>query len=189
MIVRRSFAALFVTALAALVVALCAAAQPAVALVWEEGTTGHPFTLIEPISPAVAVLGGDDARLELARLTLTDINPGAPMWVGFPAGKRPDPRMAYPLPGGHLLISGGKDVPYVMEVNRSGVVTWEYENGTDGMLRKPFSAEPATFGGRDCILISDRIACRVFAVTRDTKEIVWQYGTTDVPGAGVEPDG
>ncbi len=95
--------------------------------------------------------------------------------------------MAYPLADGHVLVSGGKDVPYVKEVDGSGNVVWEYRNGADGLLRKPFSAEPATFGGRRCVLISDRIACRVFAVTwDDAKEIVWQYGTTDVPGAGVD---
>ena len=131
------------------------------------------------------MLGGRDQRLELAPLTLTDLTPDAPLWEGFPAGERPDPRMACPLADGHVLVSGGKDVPYVKEVDASGTVVWEYRNAADGLLRKPFSAEPATFGGRRCVLISDRIACRVFAVTwDDAKEIVWQYGTTDVPGGG-----
>jgi hypothetical protein len=154
---------------------------------WEEGTSGHPFSLSTPIPASVGVLGGRDQRLELASLTLTDLTPDSPMWDDFPAGERPDPRMAYPLADGHVLVSGGKDVPYVKEVDGSGNVVWEYRNGADGLLRKPFSAEPATFNGRRCVLISDRIACRVFAVTwDDAKEIVWQYGTTDVPGAGVD---
>jgi hypothetical protein len=153
---------------------------------WEEGFTGHPFSLLQPVSPAVAVLGAEDQRLELARATLAKLGPAAPMWAGYPAGQRPDPRMAYPLDDGHVLVSGGKDVPYVMEVDAAGNKVWEYGNGTDGLLRKPFSAEPATFAGRRCVLISDRIACRVFAVSRDAaKEIVWQYGATDGPGAGV----
>jgi hypothetical protein len=152
----------------------------------EEGTTGHPFTLLQPVPGGVTVLGGDDERLELARLPLTDLDPSAPMWAGYPAGERPDPRMAVPLDDGHILISGGKDVPYVMEVDDQGNIVWQYRDGVDGLLRKPFSAEPATFGGRRCVLISDRIACRVFAVTRDdAKEVVWQYGATDTPGAGV----
>ena len=70
------------------------------------------------------------------------------MWADYPDGDRPDPRMVYPLADRRLLVSGGKDVPYVMEVDQSGTVVWEYEHGTDGLLRKPFSAEPATFGGR-----------------------------------------
>ena len=167
-----------------------AAARPAGAAVayppWEEGFADHPFSLLEPVSPAVAVLGDADQRLELAHVTLAKLDPTAPMWASYPSGQRPDPRMAYPLEDGHVLVSGGKDVPYVMEVDAAGNMVWEYRNGTDGLLRKPFSAEPATFAGRRCVLISDRIACRVFAVSwDDAKEIVWQYGTTDGPGAGV----
>ena len=170
-----------------------AAARPATAaalIPWFEGVDGNAFSLEQPVSGAVSVLGGpDDERLELTRKTLTIIDPRAPMWDFWPStsSNLPDPRMVYPLADGNLLVSGGKDtkIPYVMEVDRTGVVTWEYRNGVDGLLRKPFSAEPATFGGRSCVLISDRIACRVFAVDRDTKEVVWQYGMTDVPGNGV----
>ena len=83
-------------------------------------------------------------------------------------------------------MSGGKDVAYVMEVDAAGNKVWEYRSGADGLLRKPFSSELATFEGRLCVLISDRDACRVFAVSLDdAKEVVWQYGTTDVPGIGV----
>jgi hypothetical protein len=154
---------------------------------WEEGLTDHPFSLLEPVSPAVAVTDATDERLELAHVTLDKIGLTAPMWADYPTGQRPDPRMAYPLEDGHVLVSGGKDVPFVKEVDAAGNVVWQYANGSDGLLRKPFSAEPAMFGGRRCVLISDRIACRVFAVSwDDAKEIVWQYGTTDVPGAGVD---
>jgi hypothetical protein len=174
----------------AVVVVLGAASPRATAAAplppWEEGTAGHPFTLAPPIPSAIEVLGGDDQRLQLARLPLTVLDPSAPMWSDYPAGKRPDPRMVYPLAHGHLLISGGREVAYVKEVDASGNVVWAYRNGADGLLRNPFSAELATFGGKRCVLISDRIARRVFAVTWDAaKRIVWQYGTTDVPGQGV----
>jgi hypothetical protein len=168
------------------------AGRPAQALAayppWEEGLGGHPFSLVTPLPPAVGVSGDADQRLELARRTLTTMGPTAPMWDFWPEGSLPDPRTAYPLANGDILIAGGKDVsiPYVMEVDRAGVVQWKYANGTDGLLRKPFSAEPATFGGRPCVLISDRVACRVFAVDKATKQVVWQYGTTDVPGNGVD---
>ncbi len=153
---------------------------------WEEGLTDRPFSLLQPVPIGVAVVGTADQRLELAHVTLAALGPTAAMWADYPAGERPDPRMAFPLESGHVLVSGGKDVPYVKEVDAAGSVVWEYRNGTDGLLRKPFSAEPAVFGGRRCVLISDRIACRVFAVSWDeAKEVVWQYGTTDGPGAGV----
>jgi hypothetical protein len=182
-------AGLVVTALlAAFGWALVSGASPAAAAYppWEEGTNGHPFSL--PSLPASLTLRGEaDRRLELSRSTLDEIGPSAPMWDFWPSGSWPDPRMAYPLANGHVYVSGGKDVsiPYVLEVDGRGVVQWEYRNGTDGLLRKPFSAEPATFGGRACVLISDRIACRVFAVDKATKEVVWQYGTTDTPGRDV----
>jgi hypothetical protein len=169
---------------------LLAAAAPPLATAatlapWEEGSSGHPFHLQQPVPPSVAVVGSADQRLELARVALADIGPSAPMWEDFPPGERPDPRMVYPLDHGDVLISGGKNVAYVKQVDSTGTVVWEYRNGLDGLLRRPFSAEPATFDGRSCILISDRIACRVIAVDKETKQTVWQYGVTDMPGAGV----
>jgi hypothetical protein len=95
-----------------------AAARPAGAAVayppWEEGFADHPFSLLEPMSPAVAVLGDVDQRLELAHVTLARLGPTAPMWASYPSGQRPDPRMAYPLEDGHVLVSGGKDAPYLI---------------------------------------------------------------------------
>ena len=185
---RRSLSPLIALGSALVVLACLLVPSPALAATyppWEEGLQGHPFHLLAPISSAVEVVGSADQRLELARLALVDLGPTAPMWEGLSADK-PDPRMAYPLANGHALISGGKDAPFVKEVDAAGNVVWEYKNGSDGLIRKPFSAEPATFGGRRCVLISDRVACRVFAVTWDAvKEIVWQYGVTDVPGSGV----
>jgi hypothetical protein len=186
--VRRLLIPVVLLALALL--AAGAGAGPAAAVTyyppWEEGTAGHPFSFAAPLPSGIAVGSGDDQSVSLARETLARYGVDAPMWDGFPAGKRPDPRDVYPLPNGDFLVSGGKDAPFVKEVNASGAVVWEYRNGEDGLLRKPFSAEPATFGGRSCILISDRVACRVFAVDKATKQIVWQYGQTDTPGAGTD---
>ncbi len=151
---------------------------------WEEGTAGHPFSFAMPLSSGIAVDSGDDQAVSLDCETLAKYGIDAPMWNGFPEDKRPDPRDVYPLSNGDFLVSGGKDVPFVKEVRPDGTVAWEYLNGDDGLLRRPFSAEPAKFGGRDCMLISDRGACRVFAVDKATKQIVWQYGQTDTPGAG-----
>ena len=97
------------------------------------GPRRPPLHLLEPVSPAVAVLGDDDQRLELARVTLVDLGPTAPMWdeLSRPA-QRPDPRMAYPLANGHVLVSGGKDVPFVKEVDGAGNVVWEYRTAPTG---------------------------------------------------------
>jgi hypothetical protein len=186
--VRRLMPIVSFAVLALALLALAGAARPAAAVTyyppWEEGTAGHPFSFATPLPSGIGVDPGGDQSVSLARETLAKYGVDAPMWDGFPAGKRPDPRDVYPLPNGDFLVSGGKDVPFVKEVNASGTVVWEYVNGQDGLLRKPFSAEPATFGGRACVLISDRIACRVFAVDKASKQIVWQYGRTDTPGAG-----
>jgi hypothetical protein len=177
-----------IVALSLALLAAGVAALPAAAAVnyppWEEGTTGHPFSFVTPLPTGIAVEAGDDQSVSLAREALVDLGIDAPMWAGFPEGKRPDPRDVFPLTDGGFLMSGGKDVPFVKEVSAEGAVEWEFLNGPDGLLRKPFSAEPATFGGRSCVLISDRVACRVFAVDKATKQIVWQFGQTDTPGAG-----
>jgi hypothetical protein len=177
-------------ALLALAAAFCgAAARPATAatlIPWFEGVDGHAFSLVQPVSDAISVLGTPDERLELAHRTLTEIGPSAPMWNDWTMNHRPDPRMGYPLENGNVLICGGKDTAFVREVDVSGTIVWEYKKDVDGPLVRPFSAEPATFGGRDCVLISDRDTYRVFAVTWDeAKDVVWQYGTTDTHGAGV----
>ena len=186
---RRLMTSTIVLALLAFVLVTGAVAtRPAAAAVyyppWEEGTSGHPFSLATPLPSGIEVSSGDDQSVSLSREILAEYGIDAPMWDGFPTGKRPDPRDVYPLTNGDFLVSGGKEVPFVKEVSASGTVVWEYRNGEDGLLRKPFSAEPATFGGRSCVLISDRIACRVFAVDKATKQVVWQYGQTDTPGAG-----
>ena len=52
---------------------------------------------------------------------------------------------------------------------------------------RPFSAQPATFEGRRCVLITDRLQYRVFAVSWDArKDVLWQYGTTGEYGLGAD---
>ena len=175
---RRAFLVAFILTLLATATFGAAAPQPAAAAaekIWEEGTSGHSFHLAQ--ATGIDVLGTDDQSLQLERKTLVEIGPDAPMWDGWP---KPDPRMAFPLATGHVIISGGH-APVVKEVDAAGNVVWQYENGKDGVLYRPWSAEPATFAGRQCILISDRgldaaRPPRVFAVSWDAKETVWQYG-------------
>ncbi len=163
-----------------------AAAGASTLTVYGQGAAGHPFTLASA-PRSVQVLGAGDQRLELRpRILLGALDKTSPVFRQLAPGLDADVRTAVPLSDGHLLISSGRYGGFVAEVDAAGKVLWSYVNGVDGYLKHPFSAQPATFGGRRCVLISDRWTYRVFAVTMDTaKRIEWQYGTTDVAGAGV----
>ena len=125
--------------------------------VWEEGRPAIRSQLAQ--ATGIDVLGSDDQSLRLERKTLVEIGPDAPMWSDFPTRS---PTLAWPIrwPTDTSSSAGGKTTPCVKEVDAAGNVIWQYENGKDGVLYKPFSAEPATFAGRRCILISDRGRCR-----------------------------
>ncbi len=171
--VRRARIVLILVLIA--VAACTVAPRPAVAAypTWDEGLAGgRPFSLAAPVLSAIFVEGTTDQSLTLARRTLLEIGVD-------------DPRMAYPLANGHVIVCGGQkgSLPYVKELDAAGRTVWEYGDGEDGLLVRPFSAEPAVFKGKWCILISDRgrvvEGIRVFAVTWDAaKTSVWQYGGT-----------
>jgi hypothetical protein len=169
--VRRARLVLILVLIA---VAACGAAPRSAAAAyptWDEGLAdGRPFSLATPVSSAISVEGTADQSLTLARRTLSELGVD-------------DLRMAYPLANGHVIVCGGQkgSLPYVKELDAAGGTVWEYRDGVDGLLVRPFSAEPAVFKGKWCILISDRgrfvEGIRVFAVTWDAaKTTVWQYG-------------
>lgn len=79
----------------------------------------------------------------------------------------------------------------VLEFTREGRITWEYDAvAGDGQLKKPSLAERLTNG---LIMVNDDYRNRVVVIDPATKEIVWQYGITDVagtaPGLLSIPDG
>jgi hypothetical protein len=184
----RVFLIAVATMLSAIGLAWCASpAAAADVSVYGQGDDGQPFTLVA-VPSTVQVLGDADQRIELTpRVLIEALDKASPAFSQLAPGTDVDVRTAVPLDNGNLLVSSGRYGGYVAEINAAGTkVVWSYVNGVDGYLLHPFSAQPAVFNGKDCVLISDRWTFRVFAVTWDEqKQIVWQYGVTDEPGASV----
>ncbi len=68
----------------------------------------------------------------------------------------------------------------ILEFTKQGAIPWEYDvKSGDGMLKRPSLAERLPNG---LIMVNDDHRDRVVAIDPTTKEIVWQYGLTDVPG-------
>jgi hypothetical protein len=141
-----------------------------------------PFTLVAP-SPAFAPVTAASASLSLALRPLTIIDAESPVWQG--SAVEPNPRDVCPLPGGGILMVD-KENKFVARLDAQGAVTWRYDV-TGGPSQRPFSAQPATFDGKQCVLIAERLQCRVFAVTLDeAKQVVWEYGTLGEAGLGID---
>jgi outer membrane protein assembly factor BamB len=104
--------------------------------------------------------------------------------------------VAYPsdaqlLPNGHVLVAAFTDPGKIVEVTRSGRVTWSFGSlsGPD-RLDKPSLAVRLPNG---LIAATDDWNHRVIVVDPRTKAIVWQYGRTGLAGAAHglldKPDG
>jgi outer membrane protein assembly factor BamB len=104
--------------------------------------------------------------------------------------------VAYPsdaqlLPNGHVLVAAFTDPGKIVEVTRSGRVTWSFGSlsGPD-RLDKPSLAVRLPKG---FIAATDDWNHRVIVVNPQTKAIVWQYGRTGVAGSAGglldKPDG
>jgi hypothetical protein len=101
---------------------------------------------------------------------------------GLGAGEFQDPFSVWTdgLVAGHMLVSDSKDGDRVVEIDSDGHIVWQYGTfatpGTAaGLLDRPHSAQLLKDGN---ILICDSANQRVIEVSRSTKQIVWQYGTT-----------
>lgn len=176
---RLLTALVLVCAAASLVVPAVASAAQIYAY-GEGGDRSHPFTL-EPQRGLATVDQAGVPKVTLTHVVLQTLDEGSPVW----SGSDPDARTAVPLQNGHILVADrmGK---FVAELDVTGSAVWSYRDGKDGYLPRPFSAQPCTYKGQDCVLISDRGACRVFMVAKASKQIVWQYGVTDGNGSGVD---
>jgi hypothetical protein len=77
------------------------------------------------------------------------------------------------------------------EFDRKGRILWSYHPGSgEGMLDHPSLAERLPNG---LIAVNDDYRHRVVIINPATSAIVWQYGRTDLAGAGLDrlntPDG
>jgi outer membrane protein assembly factor BamB len=101
------------------------------------------------------------------------------------------PSDAQLLPNGSVLVAGFTDPGKIVEVTRTGRVTWSFgsTSGPD-RLDKPSLAVRLPNG---YIAATDDWNHRVIVVDPRTKAIVWQYGRTGVAGAAPglldKPDG
>jgi outer membrane protein assembly factor BamB len=101
------------------------------------------------------------------------------------------PSDAQLLPNGNVLVAAFTDPGKIVEVTRSGRVTWSFGSlsGPD-RLNKPSLAVRLPNG---LIAATDDWNHRVIVVNPRTNSIVWQYGRTGVSGLGAgmlnKPDG
>jgi hypothetical protein len=101
------------------------------------------------------------------------------------------PSDAQLLPNGRILVAGFTVPGRIVELTRTGRVTWSFgaSNGPD-MLAKPSLAVRFPNG---LIAANDDYNHRVILIDPRTKRIVWQYGHTGVPGTSPgyldKPDG
>jgi len=101
------------------------------------------------------------------------------------------PSDAQLLPNGRILVAGFTVPGRIVELTRSGRVTWSFgaSSGPD-MLAKPSLAVRFPNG---LIAANDDYNHRVILIDPRTKRIVWQYGHTGVAGSSAgyldKPDG
>jgi hypothetical protein len=101
------------------------------------------------------------------------------------------PSDAQLLPDGRILVAGFTNPGRIVEVTRSGRVTWSFgaTSGPDA-LNKPSLAVRLPNG---LIAATDDWNHRVIVIDPRTNRIVWQYGHTGVPGSARDylnkPDG
>jgi hypothetical protein len=83
---------------------------------------------------------------------------------------------------GEVLLTCGPRVLVLGRADSSSSaltkVTWSY----DDALISPCWARRIVVGGEPLVLIADSAEHRVFAVSADTRQLVWQYGTTGEAG-------
>ncbi|HZR92436.1 MAG TPA: PQQ-binding-like beta-propeller repeat protein [Gaiellaceae bacterium] len=87
-----------------------------------------------------------------------------------------------PLSGGRILLADYSRPGSLVVVSRDGRLLWRYRPVSgNGMLDHPSLALPLPNGD---IAVNDDYRDRIVILDPATKRIVWQYGKTDVPGAG-----
>ena len=178
-ILRRALTVLLAVAAASL-----ALPAPAAAATLTEGALAEPFSFTA-VPDALEIIGGTDQAVRLRTTASLVLGPASPFLQTYPGGDAtPDPRSVDVLANGDLLIAD-RERCVIAEITSGGVPVWTYSYEDDPALVRPFSAQRFVAGGRELTLIADRWAARVFAVD-ESKQVVWQYGKTDLPGLGVD---
>jgi hypothetical protein len=168
----------------AVIAGALALAAPAAATTITEGTLARPFTF-SPLPATLELVDGADQALRLRTTATLLLGPDSPLMQSYPGpDDTADPRSVEVLPDGHLLVTD-RERQVVAEITAGGALVWTYTHEDDAALVRPFSARRFVAGGRELTLIADRWAARVIAVDM-SKRVVWQYGTTDEPGLGLD---
>jgi hypothetical protein len=173
--------------LAATLALVCASVAGAADLVtYALGVPGHPFGFAHRARDEASGLdvvteyrsGGADQSLRIAER--------GPIWsTQVPSeGVSAGPLRSVDWAGiGEVLLTCGRSVLVLGEEGSSPHVltklVWSY---TDPDVRAPCWARKFIIGSEPYVVIADPAAHRVFAVSYETKQLVWQFGATGEPG-------
>jgi hypothetical protein len=157
----------------------------------EDGVCRHdPPRSFGPVNGDTPLRDGGLLVSEIPGHWVDEIGPGGGLrWaVQAPVHYPSDPQM---LSRGRILLADYSDPGQVIVMDRFGRVLWRYGPASgDGRLDHPSLALPLP-GGK--IAVNDDYRDRVVVIDMRTKQIVWQYGHTDVPGTSWDslntPDG
>jgi len=158
---------------------------PAGRITRQIGTTGicfhqPPLTLGSP-NGDTPLANGDVLISEINGSWISEYTPGGHLvWTAhLPIAYPSDPQQIGP---DRYLVADYASPGGLYEFSRSGTILWSYQipNGPD-MLDHPSLAERLPNG---LIAVSDDYRHRVVVINPVTQTIVWQYGQTDIVGAG-----
>ncbi len=152
--------------------------------VFWQGVKGSPFHLRVPLSSDVVVGGGADQSMSLKVGESGVIDAEAAGYVSLGVSQ-PDPRSVEVLSGGDILVADAAN-RLVAEFSASGALVWSYTAANDSALSAPVYAGRLADGSTlICDSGGDGGAGRVSVVSQSGQK-EWQYGTTGVPGSGVD---
>ncbi len=147
------------------------------------------FALPNGVTP---IEGGDFMVTEIPGSWITRLTADGKVVWSIRAPHVHYPSDAYPTQDGQVIVADyAKPGGVVIFDPHSGKVTWEYrERSGEAMLNHPSLA--MELPNRDVVLNDDE-RHRVLVIDRQSKRIIWQYGTTDKPGHApgflASPDG
>jgi hypothetical protein len=156
-----------------------------------EGTPGHPFSVAHLEADKLAGLGVLRVRDPYLRIDQTLVLDQRRLWSWSPTGRSSAAGLhsVQWLGAGQLLVSSDDGVVVLREPTLRGETRktfWSYTKADDPALASPCWARRIETDQGTCVLIADSSAKRVFAVDYDSRQLVWQYGTTGQAGEGLD---